>query len=233
MKKKPIWISAAIVAALLASSLLWNYSMQAASRQDRTAKRAAATVSEKDYFDIREKKSKDTALKLESRMEKFSSGQREKNKVVRQSMMSAKVKKAGSVPELQASFSRLTNTPQVIEAKGRGRKFLTPASRQPRASIVKSFINENTDLFGLSPQQVGKLRTIADSTNRNGKLSWVKLEQEWNGIKVFQGRMTAVFTSGGELARVVSNLAGGTEEQALKTSPTVSAAAAVAHAAAR
>ncbi|HEY6404125.1 MAG TPA: M36 family metallopeptidase, partial [Blastocatellia bacterium] len=143
------------------------------------------------------------------------------------------MKKAVSVPGLQASFSKLTNSPQVIEVKGRGAKFLTPASRQPRASVVKSFISENTDLFGISPQQVGKLRTIADSTNPNGKLSWVKLEQEWNGIKVFQGRMTAVFTSGGELARVVSNLAGGTEEQALKTSPTVSAAAAVAHAAAR
>jgi extracellular elastinolytic metalloproteinase len=234
MKKKPIWILATIVAALMASSLLWNYSMRAAGRQDRSNRRAAAAaVSEKDYFDIRDKKSKDTALKLEGRLEKFSSGQRAKNKAVRQSMMSANVKKTVSVPGLQASFSKLTNSPQIIEVKGKGAKFLTPASRQPRASVVKSFMNENVDLFGISPQQVGKLKTIADSTSPNGKLSWVKLEQEWNGIKVFQGRMTAVFTGGGELARVVSNLAGGTEEQALKTSPTVSAAAAVVNAAAR
>src|SRR5262245_58582140 len=98
MKKKPILISAAIVPALLISSLLWNYSMHAAARQDRTAKRTASTtISEKDYFDIRDTKSKDAALKLDRRLEKFSSSQKEKNKGVRQTMMSAKVKKAGSV----------------------------------------------------------------------------------------------------------------------------------------
>jgi len=64
-------------------------------------------------------------------------------------------------------------------------------------------MNENHDLFGMSPQQVAGLRKTAEYTNPSGNLSWVRMEQRWNGMKVFQGEMVAAFTSDGELARTV------------------------------
>src|SRR5262249_17831331 len=140
-------------------------------------------------------------------------------------------KKAGSVPELEVAFSNLTNSPEVFEMKSKGHKFMTPPSSQPHENIVRSFINEHADMFGMSARQVARLRKTADYTNPNGRLSWLRMEQELNGIRVFGGETTAVFTSDGEMVRMVSGLAGGLAEEE-PTTPKVSAAAAVVEAAA-
>ena len=189
MKRKPLWILAAIVAGLLASTLLWNYSMEAAARQgqDRAAQRGiAAQTSDKDFFDIRDKKSKDAISKLDRRLEKFSSNLKAKTAAFRQAVGNVGLKKTGSVPGLQTSFSDLTNSPEIFEIRGKGNKFMTPSSKQPRESVAKGFINDNVDLFGLSPKQVANLRKTADYTNPNGKLSFVRMEQQWNGMRVFR-----------------------------------------------
>ncbi|HEU0174483.1 MAG TPA: M36 family metallopeptidase [Blastocatellia bacterium] len=233
MKKKPVCILAAIVAALLASSLLWNFSMKAAGAAGRAAKgRNDANNSEKDYFDIRNKSSKDAASKLESRMGKLSSKLKEKNENFKMAIRVAKEMKARSVPELDVAFCDLTNSLEVVQVKGRGRKFLTPPSSLPRESVVRSFMNEHADVFGMSPRQVARLRKIAEYTNPNGKLSWLKMEQRWNGMRVFQGETVAAFTGGGELARMVGGLTGGPDETELETAPKVDPAAAVVAAAA-
>ena len=87
----------------------------------------------------------------------------------------------------------ISKPPEVVEAKGGGSKFLTPPTSLPRESVVRGFINDNVSMFGMSPQQVAGLRKIADYTNPNGRLSWLKMEQRWNGMKVFRGETTAVF----------------------------------------
>src|SRR5262249_16882142 len=161
-----------------------------------------------------------------------STKQREKNANFKLAMKGAKEKKAGSVPGLEVTFSNLTNSPEIFEMRGVGRKFMTPPSSQPRENIVRSFINEHADMFGMSGRQVARLKKTADYANPNGRLSWLRMEQELNGIRVFGGETTAVFTSDGEMARMVSGLAGGTDEQALEPTPKVSAAAAVVAAAA-
>ena len=152
-------------------------------------------------------------------MEKLSSRQKEKNASFKLAMKDAKERKARSGPGLEVTFSDLTNSPEVIEVRGKGRKFLTPPSSQPRESIVRGFINDNADLFGMNPQQVARLRKSAEYTNPNGRLSWVRMEQRWNGMKVFRGEMVAAFTSGGEMARMVGELTAGPEEQELATDP--------------
>src|SRR5262245_2427203 len=168
MKRKPVWIFASIVALLLASTLLWNFSMQAAGRSGRGAKgRDTADNSQKENFDIRSE-DKDAVLKFERRMEKFSSKEKEKNDNFKLAMKVAQAKKARVAPELEVSFCSLTNSPEVVQATGRGRKFLTPSSKQPRESIVRSFINDNPDLFGMNPRQVAGLRKIAEYTNPKG-----------------------------------------------------------------
>ncbi|HEY8460468.1 MAG TPA: hypothetical protein VIM99_08815, partial [Blastocatellia bacterium] len=233
MKKKPVWILAAIVAALLASSLLWSYSMQAAGRLGRQAQgRGGALDPGKNYFDIRDKSSKDAVSKFERRMEKLSSKQKEKRDEFKSAMKVASERVARTAPDMEVVFCDLTNSPELVQTKGRGRRSLTPSSSQPRESVVRGFINNNADVFGMRPQQVARLRKIADYANPNGKLSWLKMEQRWNGMKVFRGETTAVFNADGALVRMVGELASAPDEAELETTPKVSAAAAVASAAA-
>src|SRR5262245_46801985 len=228
MKKTALWILVAIVVTLVISSPLWNFSMQAAGPSVRGIKgRAAANNPNEENFDIRSIESKDAVSKFERRMQKVSSKLKEKNNQLKHAMKSAKETKTKSIPGLEVTFSSLTNSPEVIELKGNGRKFLTPSSSQSRENIVRGYLNNNADLFGLSPQQVSRLRkSAADYTNPNGRLSWLMMEQRWNGMKVFRGEMMAAFTSSGELVRMVGELTGA-EEQELVTAPKVSAAQAV------
>lgn len=227
MKRKPVWIFASIVALLLASSLLWNFSMQAAGRGGRVAQGRGAADNPAENFDIRDQENKSAVLEFERRMEKFSSKEKEKNANFKLAMNGAQAKRAMTAPELEVSFCSLTNSPEVVQATGKGRKFLTPQSKQPRESIVRSFINDNPDLFGMKPQQVAGLRKMSEYTNPKGNLSWVRMEQRWNGIKVFRGETVAAFNSDGSLARMVGELTPGPEPGSLETSPKVSAAEAV------
>jgi subtilisin-like proprotein convertase family protein len=233
MKRTPLWISAAFVVLLLASTLFWNFSMRAASRPGPGKKgQAAANNHANENFDIRDRESKKAMLKFERRTEKLSSMRKEKSANLKLAMWGDKKRKAESVDGLEVTFNDLTNSPEIIEVRGRGRKFLTPPTSQPRESVLRGFLNDNTDLFGMSPKHVARLRKTAEYTNPNGKLSWLRMEQRWNGMKVFQGEAVAAFTSGGEMARMVSELPPGLEEQDLATVPNVSAAAAVVAAAA-
>jgi subtilisin-like proprotein convertase family protein len=231
MKKHALWIFAAISVALLASSLLWTFSMRAVGAAGRGAKGRSAADNPKN-FDIRDGSSKEAVLKFERRMEKFSSKQKEKNDSFKQEMKSAGERMARSVNGLAVTFSNLTNSPEIVEMKSERSKFLTPHSSQPRENIVRSFMKENADLFGMSAPQVARLKKTADYTNPNGRLSWLRMEQELNGIRVFGGETVAAFTSDGEMARMVSGLAGDLEGQEWPTTPKVSAAAAVVEAAA-
>ncbi len=224
MKKTSLWICAAIVVALMASTLFRDFLMQAAG--------PAAIDVAKENFDIRDQTTKDAVTRLERRLEKFSSRQREKNAHLKQVMTSARGRKSGSVPGLQAAISSLTNSPEVVEMRGKGRRSLTARSQQPRENIMRGFISDNADMFGMSPRQLNSLRKIADYTNPNGRLSWVKMEQRWNGMRVFRGEVVAAFTSGGELVRVVGEVTGGPAEEDLAITPRISAAQAVVAAAA-
>jgi subtilisin-like proprotein convertase family protein len=233
MKKTPLWIFVAIVVLLLDSSLLWNFSMRAADAAGRGAKgQVAADNRAKENFDIRNKESEEAVSKFERRMEKLSSKQKEKNADFKLAMETARERKARSVRGLEVTFCNLTNSPEVVQARGGGRKFLTPSSKQPRESVLRGFINDNGNLFGMSAQQVARLRKTAEYTNPNGKLSWLRMEQRWNGMKVFRGEMVAAFTRDGEMVRTIGELTAGPEEQELPTVPEVSAAAAVVVAAA-
>jgi len=61
-------------------------------------------------------------------MEKLSSGQKEKNVGLKLAMDSARVRNAGSVEGLAVTYSDQTNFPEVVEAKAKRRRFLTPPS---------------------------------------------------------------------------------------------------------
>src|SRR5262245_39655655 len=154
MKRTPLWISAAFVVLLLTSTLFWNFSMRAASRSGPGKKgHTAANNSAIENFDIRDRESKEAMVKFERRMEKLSSTRKEKSADLKLALWGAKKRKAESVKGLEVTFCDLTNSPEVVEMRGEGRKFLTPPSSQPRESVVRGFINDNPDLFGMSPKQ--------------------------------------------------------------------------------
>jgi len=128
MKRTPLWIMTSIVVLSLASTLFWNFSMRAAPRSGRVTRGQVAGRQAIEDFDIRDRRNKDAVLKFERRMEKLSSGQKEKNVGLKLAMDSARVRNAGSVEGLAVTYSDQTNFPEVVEAKAKRRRFLTPPS---------------------------------------------------------------------------------------------------------
>src|SRR5215475_8180620 len=121
MKRTPLWIMTSIVVLLLASTLFWNFSMRAAPRSGRVTRGQVAGSRAIEDFDIRDRRKKDAVLKFERRMEKLSSRQKEKNAGFKLAMESARVRSAGSVEGLAVTYSDLTNSPEVVVAKAKGR----------------------------------------------------------------------------------------------------------------
>ncbi|MBP9663212.1 MAG: M36 family metallopeptidase, partial [Pyrinomonadaceae bacterium] len=105
-------------------------------------------------------------------------------------------------------------TPNVYEQSIR---WLTPPTTANRATALRDFIKDYNDLIGLSDGQIDALKTAANYVNPDGNLSYVRLEQEINGIQVFRGEMTAGFRHNGQMIRVVNNLAPGLDYGRLST----------------
>src|SRR5262245_47068187 len=102
MKRTPLRILVAILVPLLASTFIWNFSMHAAHPTGPGKKgRGRANNPAKGNFDIRDRRSEDAVLKLERRLEKLSSKQKEKNAGFRLAMESAIERKAVSVEGLE------------------------------------------------------------------------------------------------------------------------------------
>lgn len=98
-------------------------------------------------------------------------------------------------PVLSIEYNDDIRIPEVIGGDvTKGRNFLTPPSSGNRVAMLRNFVKENNDLFGVSDQQVNDLKVLADYTNPDGVLSFVHLEQQINGIPVFRGEVKAGFT---------------------------------------
>lgn len=120
-------------------------------------------------------------------------------------MRNAQQRLALVVPGLSVQYHPVLAAPEIVGVKG-GRRFLTLPSTESREAILRTFLTENAGLYGLTPEQIGQLRTIADYTNPDGNLSYIKMEQTIHGIPVFRGQLRAAFTSKGELVRTVGEL---------------------------
>ncbi len=129
---------------------------------------------------------------------------------------------------LAVGFHKHTGAPAVVG----GRRKLTGKSNEPREQIARGFLHRNADLFGLSPNEVARLKKTADYANPSGNLAWVELKQELNGLPIFQGEIRFAVSAEGELVHGTSNLVPALEDASAETTPSVSAAAAVAIAAA-
>lgn len=119
-----------------------------------------------------------------------------------------------SVETAEVIYGPHSRTPEVIGIDVlQGKEVLAPAIGT-RAETVKQFIGANTSLFGLRADQASDLKVIADYKNPEGEMSFVRLEQQINGVKVFAGEVRAGFNKEGDLVRVINNLAAGANEGA-------------------
>lgn len=117
------------------------------------------------------------------------------------------------VPKLDLQYNMDLRIPELIgtDVWDPDQARLTSKSSRSRSTILREFIAQNADLFGTNAANVDALVIGADYTNPDGNISYVRLEQQINGISVFPGEITAAFTNDGEIFRIVNNIAPGVE----------------------
>jgi hypothetical protein len=149
---------------------------------------------------------------------------------VRKAMADGEKDLARRVPGLKITSHGSLGAPEIVGTGGP--HFLTPPSSDTPEMILRNFLTENADLYGLTTAQIAALEKTTDYVNPAGNLAWVDLRQMINGSPVFRGMLRASFTKDGELVRTVGELVVGLEYATLPTTPGISAADAVAAAAA-
>lgn len=155
-------------------------------------------------FDIREDKSGHE--KLQTRRGKKGEKQKDRAEETMKRSVVAQERLAAKASGVRLVMGQDSKTPESVMSNGHGKKFLTKPSKQPREKIVKDFLVENAEMYGLTAREVAQLRKVSDYTNPSGNLSWVELRQEIQGIPVFQGELRAALTTEGELVGTVSRL---------------------------
>lgn len=112
------------------------------------------------------------------------------------------------VSSLVVEYNQDLRVPEVIAPDSRKENaFLTTPAAGKNSSILRSFVKSNNELVGLTDRQVDDLRLTAEYTNPDGKLSYAHFEQFINGVPVFRGEIKAGFGGGGEIVRIINNLA--------------------------
>jgi subtilisin-like proprotein convertase family protein len=130
------------------------------------------------------------------------------------------------VPALRLIASVETGAPEVVGALGFAR--LTGPSGLPREEIARGFVEDNSWLYGLPPEQAVALALDADTVNPAGNVSWIRLKQTIHGLPVFRGTLTVAMTKDGEIFRTMGQLAAALSTEIAEPEPVLSAAEAVA-----
>lgn len=108
-----------------------------------------------------------------------------------------------TAPGAQVQLSPILGTAEVVSRPGGA---LTDASPgRETLQVVLGFLREHAGLYGLSPQQVGKLQSLGESVSRSGLRSMM-LRQTLGGRPVFQGGVRAVLDGKGRMVATVGRL---------------------------
>lgn len=205
---KRAWLLLAPLA-ILALSLLWTLPRQVSSQELKATAQANGNAERRvGNYDIRKDGSKPALSTIERQQQKLSITQRKNLASLGESMRAAEKRMAGQNKRLDVKWSKETGAPEIV-GTNLGREQLTSSSSASRETVVRNFVSQHSDLYGLSARQVAQLKKIADYTNPAGNLSWVEFKQEINGIPVFQAELRAAVTKNGELVRTVGRLVPG------------------------
>ncbi|MGH9828324.1 MAG: hypothetical protein ACREDR_34300, partial [Blastocatellia bacterium] len=107
-------------------------------------------------------------------------------------------------PDVEVAFSSTTGAAEVVSNKAGALTQAAPGRKG--MAIVSDFIRENAAVYGLQPEEVGRLHFLAESVSPNSGLRMVRFEQVVNGIPVFQSEMRAILDRDGRLFRTVGLL---------------------------
>lgn len=220
----------AITVALLMSVVVWSLLPLASTQNKEEGKNKTIESPGFENYDIRFDGSKEGKLKVELKRNELQSEKREVLGKRGELVKEAESKLARRIPNIEVKYNDRLGVPEIVGIQGRGR-FLTAPSKNKPEKIVQNFIAANKTLYGLTEEQVNRLKVGAVYTNPDGNLTWVRLEREVNGIPVFGEELTAVLTKRGELARTAGELTTGVDDSELSFSSKLSAQDAVAMAA--
>jgi len=208
--RRRISFSASLAALLFVAALVYLPAFFSTKAYDHTK---AAKNSTRDYYDIRtDKESADKMAAFRARANHTAGSVAD----IRDGFVSAESALRSQVPTLKVEYNPELHSPEVIGPDpSMGRASLIGRTNARRADVLRSFIKENAGLFGVTPANADSLKEFADYTNPLGDLSFAVLEQDINGIPVFNGEVKAGFNKQGEMFRVVNNLAPGLEYASL------------------
>jgi len=192
---------------------------------------AAQPENAKRNFDVRDDHEKSSLLVKERHLDRHGQKQKEKKDKVQQAMKKAEKKLEREIAGLEVKLSERTGgVEKVGVAHGRGK--LTHGGGGNREHTLRKFLQDNAELFGLERNEVAHLVKDADYANPAGNLGWVRLQKKIKGRGVFRGELQAAFSASGELVAVTGELPAAIDDADAKDEPLVSAAAAIAVAAA-
>jgi uncharacterized repeat protein (TIGR01451 family) len=107
-------------------------------------------------------------------------------------------------PGADATFSSLTGAAEVV--RSRQGALTAPAPGRPGAAIVLDFLRTHRAVYGLSDAQISALRVRGESVSRASGLRMVRLDQEVDGLTVFQSDSRFILDRDGRLVRSVGQL---------------------------
>jgi hypothetical protein len=240
MKNFTRWVLLASIAVAV-SAVVFNFGPVASSQSSRKGERAKVNPNTPlrpglENFDIRVRRAgeaegtatrKGGGLTVEAQKQVVATqSQREAAAVVEQSMRAAEQQLAARLPNLKVNYNAALRVPEIVKAEGAG--VLASAAGNSKEAALRGFLADNAAFYGLTRAQAAQLAKVSDYTNPAENLSFVELEQEINGIPVFQGFVRGVLTKDGQLVRTVSLLAAGLRASALDATPGIDASEAVA-----
>jgi hypothetical protein len=89
-------------------------------------------------------------------------------------------------------YNETLQVPEIVSVEGggalSGASANLSAGQQSNENSLKTFLRENSGLYGLTAEQVDQLVKVSDHKNPEGNLAFVEYQQEMNGIPVFLGR---------------------------------------------
>ncbi|HEX6834481.1 MAG TPA: M36 family metallopeptidase, partial [Rudaea sp.] len=108
-----------------------------------------------------------------------------------------------TTPGAKVTLSALTTAPAQINNPG---GWLSAGSGRTSEAIARQFLSDNAGLFGLSAADMNDLVVLGDSKGGRSGLRMVRMEQQVDGVPVFQSESRFTLSQDGHLAKYVGQI---------------------------
>ncbi|MGQ0540972.1 MAG: M36 family metallopeptidase [Blastocatellia bacterium] len=107
------------------------------------------------------------------------------------------------VPDAEITPSPLTGSVEIVRSPG---ALTEAAPGRSGIDIVREFIQANKKLYGLSDGDIGDLKFIGESVSRASGIRMVRVEQNLNGLPIFQSETRFVLDREGRIIRSLGSM---------------------------